>query len=81
MIDVHQSAVFFSLSAKNKAKNILIFKGEKPYVCQVCQKQFSDRSNLLKHEPIHFEDRQFECVICNKKFAQKRSLQLHLKTH
>nr|2EMH_A Chain A, Zinc finger protein 484 [Homo sapiens] len=27
--------------------------GERPYICTVCGKAFTDRSNLIKHQKIH----------------------------
>lgn len=32
---------------------LLLFAGEKPYVCSVCNKAFSDASNWKKHERMH----------------------------
>lgn len=29
------------------------FVGEKPYVCDICDRAFSDCSNLSKHKKIH----------------------------
>lgn len=32
------------------------YSGEKPYICNVCGKAFSDASNLHKHRRCHRED-------------------------
>ena len=68
----------------DKIKFLKIFnfkQGEKPHVCKFCQRPFSDKSNLIKHEVTHSVEKQFECAMCNKKYAHKRSLRDHLKTH
>ena len=54
--------------------------GEKPYICQHCEKAFSGRDVLRQHLKIH-QDKKFVCEICQKDFTQKSSLNHHFIIH
>ena len=52
--------------------------GERPYRCLVCDKAFSDKSNMRQHTLIHTEkSKQFKCPSCHQTFAQKRYMKKH----
>lgn len=55
-------------------------KEEKQYQCNICQKQFSKESKLLKHELVH-EKSPFPCNLCKRYFQKQSSLDKHLKKH
>ena len=55
---------------------------EKPFVmvcCDVCGKQYPNKSKLKEHMEIH-SDQQVYCDKCDKVFHRKLNLKLHMKT-
>jgi transcription elongation factor Elf1 len=51
------------------------------YPCDVCQKIFRDRSNLVKHIRTHTKEKPFVCDHCGKSFAHSQTLKEHTFTH
>ena len=49
--------------------------------CDVCQKSFTSRSNMLRHVlSQHKKSKQWECEECSRVFSNKANLTRHLKT-
>ncbi|BGP30365.1 hypothetical protein JCM10296v2_002119 [Rhodotorula toruloides] len=73
------------------AKRTLTFAGgrkgdpdkARPYVCHTegCDKAFSRKSDLIRHERIHTDDRPYECLTCHKSFIQRSALTVHERVH
>ncbi|CAL1297148.1 unnamed protein product [Larinioides sclopetarius] len=55
--------------------------GKKQYVCNVCRKQFKNKSHLMNHYRIHTGEKPFVCGTCGKEFAVKANLTRHVRTH
>ena len=52
-------------------------KGEKPFICKICNKSFNEKGNLKTHLRFHSELRPFKCQFCNKSYKTNG----HLKDH
>ena len=49
--------------------------------CDVCQKSFTSRSNMLRHVlSQHQKSKQWECKECSRVFSSNFNLNRHLKT-
>ncbi|XP_055942005.1 gastrula zinc finger protein XlCGF48.2-like [Argiope bruennichi] len=55
--------------------------GDKPFMCNVCKKEFSYKSYLDRHYLTHTGERPFVCDFCEKGFAHKGHLNTHVRTH
>ena len=53
----------------------------RPHPCEVCDKRFSQKCNLITHMRLHTGERPYVCPQCDKRFTQKGNLDAHLKTH
>lgn len=54
--------------------------GEKPLMCDICHKRFSESSNLSKHRRTHNPDGSVVCQVCNKDVHRVDQLRRHLVT-
>lgn len=62
-----------------------IHNGVKPFVCDVCRKDFLRKSDLDRHSKIHKpksqDSVQFSCEKCNVTFTRRDNLKRHLSSH
>ncbi|XP_049883742.1 tigger transposable element-derived protein 3-like isoform X2 [Pectinophora gossypiella] len=54
-------------------------KNNKPLVCKVCGRRFSNVYNLRRHVPVH--EGQRKCPLCGVVFKSKNSLTKHMAVH
>ncbi|XP_035233859.1 zinc finger protein 184-like [Stegodyphus dumicola] len=55
--------------------------GEKPHVCDLCNKPFTQKWDLMAHIGIHTGDSPHVCDVSNKIFTRKQHVVGHLNTH
>lgn len=60
---------------------LIFFPGDRPHVCDQCNKGFKDRSLLKRHKRIHEKERPFSCAHCSRLFLSKCELRRHMTTH
>ncbi|XP_063545388.1 zinc finger protein 501-like [Cydia strobilella] len=53
----------------------------KAYICDTCQKMFSNAYHLNRHSRVHTGEKPYTCTICHNKFANSRNLNHHLRIH
>ncbi|XP_047468538.1 zinc finger protein 480-like [Penaeus chinensis] len=51
------------------------------FVCEVCGKKFSHKSNINIHMRVHTKEKPYSCDICKKAFSQISDLTRHMRVH
>lgn len=64
-------------SPKAKKSSIVTQRHE----CEVCQKTFQRKSNLVDHLRLHANVKLFSCSYCDAAFVQSGNLKSHIRTH
>ncbi|RVE47656.1 hypothetical protein evm_007753 [Chilo suppressalis] len=58
-----------------------IHAAEKTYKCNVCDKSFTTKSDLSRHQRIHTGEKPYKCNVCDKRFTQISVLNRHRRIH
>jgi len=63
------------------ASNIIYFKGENPYECDICGVQFDDQNKRKNHMRTHTGEKPYLCTLCGKGFSTTSILKQHRLIH
>ena len=74
-------AATFEDKASNPPGEQEHLKAHRPFSCEVCEKRFSQKCNLVTHLRLHTGEKPYNCDFCEKRFTQKGNLDAHIKTH
>lgn len=59
-----------------------VYVGERPYVCDQCDRTFTQTAALSRHiKIVHQEIRPYSCHLCLMSFKMSKTLKSHLTTH
>jgi hypothetical protein len=60
---------------------IVIFSGEKPFRCSLCDKSFNQKNNLTTHLRTHSDYHPSSCSTCKQNFSSFNELFNHMRQH
>ena len=46
-----------------------IHEGNSKFVCEICDKKFVQKINLIHHSHIHQNDRAYQCPQCDRRYS------------
>ncbi|XP_067094846.1 uncharacterized protein [Osmerus mordax] len=55
--------------------------GDALFACYVCDRHFTNSTDLMTHQRAHTEKQPFKCPICGDAFSRSSELTLHKKVH
>lgn len=70
-----------SNSSTSKTKSLNNQNAFRRHICEVCNKKFMKKSNLIDHLRLHANMKPFQCEHCEKSFVQSGNYKAHLRTH
>ncbi|ETS83638.1 hypothetical protein PFICI_05514 [Pestalotiopsis fici W106-1] len=56
-------------------------KNARDFKCELCNKTFTQKHNLVAHVRVHNSEKPYQCTLCDKKFTRKRDCNRHERGH
>ena len=78
---VIQSAYEHALNQVGQVNGGTLGKGSKPFFCSICERKFSQKTNISRHMMLHTGVRPYQCSTCQRGFIQSQSLRQHRLRH
>ncbi|KFM76536.1 Protein suppressor of hairy wing, partial [Stegodyphus mimosarum] len=83
--DMNQFGVMYTCASGSGGSTHLSqsqkYASSPPYICEVCNKPFTQKGNLNRHLKFHTGARPFVCRVCNRGFTLKQNLERHFRVH
>ncbi len=73
------SNVTFDLCLKRTKCELVVFVGEKPFACNLCERAFTRSDELARHKRSHTGEKNHMCPYCEQRFTRKDHLTKHIK--
>lgn len=75
------SSILKTAQSSNYKTHMRWHTDERPYKCDMCEKSYVQKINLIWHKQRHTGEKSFECVPCERKFGRKSRYIAHMKIH
>ncbi|XP_015818998.2 zinc finger protein 664-like [Nothobranchius furzeri] len=66
---------------EQKPSHLSVHTEQKPFMCELCGKRFSERTCLNRHLKIHTGEKPFVCELCGKRYNRNSHLNVHINVH